>query len=233
MLEAALLWHPLMAWPLLAPALLDWLSKPGAPDPPAWAQDLQGLAGEQPLPWWAAGSYQGQARHHLLRLRDNPRPAGLAPWIEGLLPQLEANLASRHRPGLVVPVPSWKRRANPLPALLAAALCRRLGWRLQPQLLRRSRPVLGQHHLGRELRMANQRGAFQAVAAPRGQLGPRPVVLLVDDILTTGATACAAAEALQQQHWRVVGLACLARTPARGRAGRDLTSDSRISDGPG
>lgn len=206
-----------MAWPPLAPALLNWLSRPESTAHPAWAEDLQGLAGDQPLPWWAAGFYRGQARHELLRLRDQPRPAGLAPWLAGLLPLLETSLGHRHRPTLVVPVPSWKRQANPLPGLLAAALCRQLGWRLQPKLLSRSRPVLGQHHLGRQLRLANQRGAFQAVPAPRDQLGPRQTVLLVDDILTTGATACAAAEALHQQHWRVVGLACLARTPARQR----------------
>jgi predicted amidophosphoribosyltransferase len=78
--------------------------------------------------------------------------------------------------------------------------------------------VLGQHHLGRQLRLANQEGAFAAKAAPAHQIGPRPPVLLIDDILTTGATACAAANALTSAGWRLAGLACLARTPARGRS---------------
>ncbi|MFM7635842.1 MAG: ComF family protein [Cyanobacteriota bacterium] len=218
-----------MPRPPFAPTLLDWLARPAtAAIPPTWSDTLNGLTGDQPLRWWAAGHYQGPARHQLLRLRDQPRPAGLGPWLDSLVPLLEREVKPETtRPGLVVPVPSWKRHANPLPALLAEALSRRLGWRLQPNLLHRSRPVLGQHHLGRQLRLANQQGAFRSIPAPRGQLGPRPAVLLVDDILTTGATACAAADALQQERWRVVGLACLARTPARQRQGRDLRSESR------
>jgi adenine/guanine phosphoribosyltransferase-like PRPP-binding protein len=55
-------------------------------------------------------------------------------------------------------------------------------------------------------------------------------VLLIDDILTTGATACAAASALREQGWSVAGMACLARTPWQGR---DLRSKSRYGDRPG
>lgn len=220
--------------------LLNWISRaPAAPAQPDGIAGLEGQSGRTPLAWWAAGFYDGQARHRLLRLRDHPAAEGLEPWLSTLMPLLEEGPAEGHPRGLVVPVPSWKRHANPLPGLLAAAVSRRLGWRLQPQLLRRSRPVLGQHHLGRALRLANQQGAFVAQPAPSHRLGPRQPVLLVDDILTTGATACAAAEALAQAGWRVTGLACLARTPAgrgqreQGRRGRDLRSPSRHGDGPG
>lgn len=211
-------WPP-MPWPPLAPALLDWLAPPSADarrsaTQLAWTLDLQGLTGQQPLAWWAADTYQGQARHALLRLRDHPSSAALEPWLEALVPLLRSGPAAAKPNGLVVPVPSWKRKANPLPLLLARALSHALGWSLKPELLRRSRPVLGQHHLGRQLRLANQEGAFAARPAPAQHLGPRKPVLLVDDILTTGATACNAAAALQQAGWRVVGLACLARTPA-------------------
>jgi len=99
----------------------------------------------------------------------------------------------RRRP-LLVPVPSWKRQGNPLPTLL----CRQLG----------------QHHLNRSMRLANQEGAFRCRRRPRpGEATARPI-LIVDDILTSGATACSAAEALESMGWPVVGLVCLARTPS-------------------
>jgi predicted amidophosphoribosyltransferase len=132
-------------------------------------------------------------------------------------------------PPLLVPIPSWKRRANPLPGLLGRSLAWELGWH-QVQLLTRSRPVLGQHHLGRELRWANQADAFRCSPSPQWRLGHRPPVVLIDDILTTGATACAAAAALMDQGWPVAGMACLGRTPWQGR---DLRSRGRSGDGPG
>lgn len=202
----------------LAGWLLDWLSQDASANPSREQQlHLPGQSGITPLPWWAAGAYEGLARHRLLRLRAHPTSEPLEPWLRGLVPLLNHTLPPGRQQGLVVPVPSWKRRANPLPSLLARAISQRLGWRLQPGLLRRSRPVLGQHHLGRQLRLVNQQGSFVAIPAPRLQQGPRQPVLLVDDILTTGATACAAQEALRLAGWRVLGLACLARTPPRRR----------------
>lgn len=216
-------------------ALLDWLSRPGpSAAGSVWADALEGLEGNGPLPWWAAGLYQAEPRRQLLRLRDQPNPALLEPWLAALLPRLEQATASFTQAGLLVPVPSWKRRANPLPSLLARGLAARLGWHLQPQILRRSRPVLGQHHLGRQLRLANQEGAFLASPPSWWQRSPRPPVLLVDDILTTGATAGAASLSLQQAGWRLIGLACLARTPSgRQRRGRDLQLRRRVGDRPG
>lgn len=170
-----------------------------------------GLQGDEPLLWCAAAPYDGALRQLLLRQRPRPEP----PLIAALA--LEWHRCCRQvLPGaLLVPIPSWKRRGNPLPLLLAQALARWAGpaTQLAPQLLRRRRPTLGQHHLGRNLRQRNQRGAFTAPAAtPR-----RPPIWLVDDILTTGATAVAAAAALQASGHAVQGLLSLARTPARRR----------------
>ena len=194
-------------WSWLAP--LNWclpLLPAPCPLPP------QGLRGLSPLPWWAAVSYTGPARQALLNLRREPRPARLAPLLPGLVQRLQ----QLERPCLLLPIPSWKRRANPLPSLLARQLQSRLRWPCQSALLRRSHPVLGQHRLNRNLRWQNQQGAFQCLHRPgHGSLpsGTR-TVLLVDDILTTGATACAAAAALEAMGWRVAGMACLGRTPA-------------------
>jgi predicted amidophosphoribosyltransferase len=194
---------------------LDWLLRP---EPgPAEALPPAGLRGLTPLPWWAAGPYDTSLRQEILELRRDGRAARMAPLLPGLL----RSLASV-RPALLVPIPSWKTRANPLPALLARQLSARLHWPVDPAPLIRSRPVLGQHRLGRALRWENQRGSFAAALPPHhpGFAHRGRTVLLVDDILTTGATAAAAAEALGNRGWRVAGLICLARTPAERAGGR-------------
>ena len=234
---------------------LEWIAAPPpANAPPARVDSLaarlplaerlslptSGLGGSHPLPWWAAASYAGSLRRELLRLRQlAPGPdweAGLGTLLEAALPglatRLSGDLATLAKPPLLVPIPSWKSRANPLPALIAQKLGQRLGWG-RGALLQRSRPVLGQHHLGRQLRWANQAGAFACQPPARHQRGPRQPVLLVDDILTTGATLCGAAEVLREQGWRVVGACCLARTPAKGPRVGDLRSTGRSGDGPG
>ena len=213
----------------MIPALaLDWLLAPAAT-----ATDLdldlpaEGLHGQEPLPWWAAGSYAGALRSKLLHLRRRPDSRTMAGLVSGLALTLRSAVGSGPRQVLLVPVASWKREANPLPQLLAKMLGRQLGWPVRP-LLRRSRPVLGQHHLGRELRWANQAGAFCSEPPATTRLGPRPPVLVVDDILTTGATALAASAALQAAGWRLAGMACLARTPWQGG---DLRSGGREATG--
>lgn len=188
---------------------LDWLLKPEQTSDPC-ALPPAGLQGLTPLPWWAAASYNGPIRQQVLALRQTPSPPRLLALLPGLLQRLQPL-----SPGLLVPIPSWKKQStNPLPALLARQLSLRLHWPLEVRCLIRSRPVLGQHRLGRELRWENQRGSFTALR-PLHQ--PRRRVWLVDDILTTGATACAAAAALNSQGWRVSGLICLARTPVNRR----------------
>ncbi|QVL52449.1 MAG: ComF family protein [Cyanobium sp. M30B3] len=187
---------------------LHWLLPPlpaPCPLPP------RGLRGFTPLPWWAAVSYSGQGRRALLRLRQQPQATRLAPLLPGLVQRLQ----QLDRQPLLLPIPSWKRRANPLPGLLARQLQSRLRWPCRPALLSRSHPVLGQHRLNRELRWQNQQGAFTCLHRPGHDTLPAGCrsVLLVDDILTTGATACAAAAALEAMGWRVVGMACLGRTP--------------------
>jgi predicted amidophosphoribosyltransferase len=208
---------------------LEWIAKP-----PSLHADLAaelpegGRQGSDPIHWWAAGMYSGRLRQQVLYLRTHPNPAIVAVLVQ----QLAARLGTEPwtRPPLLVAIPSWKRRANPLPGLLGRALSWQLGWRQVP-LLQRSRAVLGQHHLGRELRWANQAGSFHCSAPGRQQrYRNKTAVVLLDDILTTGATACAAADTLRDQGWQVAGMACLARTPWQVR---DLRLFRRLGDGPG
>ncbi len=151
--------------------------------------------------------------------------------MRALVRSIRPPLAAGPLRPLLVPIPSWKRRGNPLPPLVCQCLSRQLGLVAAPLLLRRH-PVLGQHHLGRAMRFANQRGSFACCRPPQPGEARRRPLLLVDDILTSGATALAAAEALQQAGWRVEGLLCLARTP-EWRHLRDLEWMSRQADKPG
>lgn len=191
------------------------------------ALDLQpqGVRGLDPLPWWGAGTYCGAFRSLLLELRRRPRPeamAALAWGVRQALKDAESGARAAATGGqarvarpLLVPIPSWKRTANPLPPLFCRALVRHGSCR-EDALLARSRPVLGQHHLSRRLRFANQQGAFRCLRPPGAGEARRRPVLIVDDILTTGATASSAAATLTAAGWRVAGLVCLARTPAEG-----------------
>ena len=167
----------------------------------ALALPHHGCRGHQPLPWWSLGSYSGDFRHCLLRLKRTGSGRILTALLSGLQPLLPSRST-----GWLVPIPSWKRRhANPLPAQIAAGL-----GRVNPNLLRRTRAGVGQHRLSRQQRLVNLQGAFHSPASAEAL-----DLWLVDDILTTGATALAAREALTTAGHRVHGLICLARTPAQ------------------
>lgn len=174
-----------------------------------------GMSGRAPLPWWSSGAYSGALRQAVLDQKcRRPDAAVLRALLQPLLTALEELALPRRGPRavLLLPIPGWKRHANPLPALIADHLASRLGLRRR-DLLSRSHPVLGQHRLGGRLRQANQEGSFQLRPEARSRR-PAPV-LLVDDILTTGATLHHAALCLEQAGWPVLGAACLARTPSR------------------
>ena len=163
----------------------------------------RGLRGLSPLRWYALGPYDGAFRHLLLRLKNRE-------GAKRAIPGLAALLHRQFRPAKdvqLVPIPSWKRTAslrNPLPELIAQGLQHPV----RPLLIR-PRAGLSQHRLGRTMRQRNMRQAFAVHDAE-----PDHPLWLVDDILTTGATAIAARDALMSAGHRVEGLLCLARTPA-------------------
>ena len=100
----------------------------------------------------------------------------------------------------VVPVPLyrwrlWRRRYNQS-ALLARRLCRG-GLPFRPDLLERIRPTAAQVGLGYRQRQANVRGAFKVPKRLRDETAGT-TILLVDDVITSGATANACAAALKQ-----------------------------------
>ena len=111
------------------------------------------------------------------------------------LGRLMARAWRGRRPDRVVPVPLSRprllERGYNQAESLAAGLADRLAVPLDPGALRRSRPTQAQARLSASERWANVSGAFEAQGDLSGQR-----VLLVDDVLTTGATLTAAAAAL-------------------------------------
>jgi len=86
---------------------------------------------------------------------------------------------------------------------LAQPVASRLGVRLAPLLVRAR--AKDQRRLGRDERIASAGGTFSALGEVRGN------VLVVDDVLTTGATLDAAADLLLASGARAVRVAVIAR----------------------
>ena len=100
---------------------------------------------------------------------------------------------------VLVPVPlhwrrGWSRRYNQSGAL-ARSIERQSGVKVASEALRRVRPTQQQIGLSRSQRLSNVQGAFKVAADRSADIAGRRVVL-VDDVLTSGATTDACARAL-------------------------------------
>ena len=185
------------------------------------------------LPVWALASYRGVARRLVLAWKNGAREdleeamvgagrrAGLT-WAAGLDPGT-VDLLAGCGGLLVVPAPSGVRRrlagrlvASRLADGVARGVARGLvGTRLRVcsvDLLRR--PLLGAgraHQAGSSSRgrRRNRSGALRLLADVEGR-----AVLLVDDVVTTGATLAACQRALTRGGARVLAALTLAATPA-------------------
>jgi len=122
-------------------------------------------------------------------------------------------------PDLVVPVPLhwWRRlfRGYNQAGLLAAPIARAAGLPLVTDLLRRPRAGRRQTGLSRGERLRSLSGSYRA----EGPSLRGAAVLLVDDVVTTGATLEACARELRRAGAMAVFGFALARTPRRGSAG--------------
>lgn len=159
----------------------------------------------------AAMLYDGKGRKMVLALKygdrlDLARPA--AAWLA----RAAAPLAVPDM--LVAPVPlhGWRlvRRRYNQAALLSAGVARALALDHCPDLLRRIRATPKQDGRGRDGRFANVEGALRLHPRRAARVADRPV-LLVDDVMTSGATLSAAALACLAGGATWVGVAVLAR----------------------
>ena len=131
----------------------------------------------------------------------------LGAWFADRLAALVAREAQKLHADVVVPVPLHRvrerERGYNQADLLAAPLAKRLKLPRQSVLLVRTRPRPDKRLLTFDERWASVRGAF--ATRPGTQVDSR--VLLVDDVLTTGATLDACARALRDAGAKaVIGL---------------------------
>lgn len=169
---------------------------------------------------WAKGRaalvYRDTARKIVLALKHGDRPEiarGAVPWMK------MAGKDVLQKDALMVPIPLHrmrllKRRYNQS-ALLARALARETGVESCPDALLRSKPTASLDGLGKEQRFAMMQNAI-CVHPKRAKLIKGRTVLLVDDVMTSGATFAAASEACNQAGASEVFVLALARVAKDG-----------------
>ncbi|MFI6426523.1 ComF family protein [Promicromonospora sp. NPDC050880] len=200
------------------------------------APRLDRLDGVAPVPVWALTAYTGPVRDVVVHWKDRGRAD-----LDGLLAPALRRAAARLGPALapvlsglpgdppagpvaVVPVPSTgaarRARGREPVAVLARAVTR--GLRdggvpavLVPALVRRGR---GRDQVGLGARARGRNLARGVRMTRRGarSLGRGAMCLLVDDVLTTGATLAAVERTLERCGHDVLGATVLAATPAPG-----------------
>jgi ComF family protein len=163
------------------------------------------------VPLVVAGAYQSPLAPAIRRFKFDGH-SELAPELARLLGARLAFFALER--SVFVPVPLHRarlvERGYNQSALLAQRLARELGARASPRALERTRATEQQAALDRRARSENVRDAFRVRS-----VAPREPVVLVDDVVTTGATARACIEALRRAGSRVVLVAALARTEGK------------------
>lgn len=160
--------------------------------------------------------FDGTARELVHRLKYGDR-TDLALTMGRMMRQAGRELLAEAE--VIVPVPLhrfrlWTRRFNQA-AALAQVVSRGSGVPLAPLALARVKRTRQQVGLTRAQRADNLQGAFRVLPAGRMQIEGRRV-LLIDDVLTTGATGNAAARALLRGGARAVDLLTFARVVSDG-----------------
>jgi ComF family protein len=160
----------------------------------------------------AAWSYTGPPRDLVLALKFRARPEAAGLLAGGLA---EALRRARLPGDLVVPVPLSARRRRQRgydqARRLARPVAQALGLPYAERALRRTRHTAPQSGLPPAARRVGPRGAF---AVRPGAVAGR-CVILIDDVLTSGATARAAALALRRAGALVVTAAVACRAERR------------------
>ena len=171
------------------------LRPPVQPGDAFLGMDRATIVGDAFLVGVAAFAHRDEAQRILRRLKYGGGRRLAAPLARLAAPALGA-LLTVCGPAVLVPVPlhegRHRERGYNQAALLAEALGRETRVQVWPGLVRR-RATERQHGLDRTTRLRNLRDAMAVGRAPPPGGGLPQTVVVIDDILTTGATfeACA------------------------------------------
>lgn len=147
----------------------------------------------------------------LLLKHDAVAPLGV--WFAGRLAEVMAREPDLMTADVVVPVPlhpaRLRERGYNQAELIARPLARRLRLNLSTVLLVRTKPRPDKLRLSRKERWTTVRGAY---VAPEGARVDKLHVLLVDDVMATGATLDACSQALRKAGAARVTALTVART---------------------
>lgn len=173
--------------------------------PPAFSGTVTGL--DYAFPWdRLIGAFKFGADLSLLPALTRPLERALQRAAPAEAPPVDLVLAMPLAPSRL------RERGFNQCALVARRVAVARGLPCPPTLLRRWRDTPHQTGLHRDERMRKLRGAFMPEPGQRGHLRGRHVAL-VDDVMTTGASAEAASLALLEGGAARVSLWLLARTP--------------------
>jgi len=154
-------------------------------------------------------SYEGPVAQAIHRLKFSNRPELAQPLGQRLATEvLCAHIAND---SVIVPVPATPdrivERGYNQSALLATALARKAGLTCLPTALRRNHFAPHQVGAGKAQRARQVVGAFSV----NNRFISNTKVILVDDVVTTGATSAACAEAIEAVGGRLVAVVAVAR----------------------
>lgn len=169
-------------------------------DPPRWQALVAACHYEPPISAWISA------------LKDRGQVQVLPPLSALLYTAVEQSYA--RDPLIVVPLPAhwskWLQRGFNPAEMLATRLAKSLNLVIDRSALQRRSRTPSQRGMKRDQRLRGPAGSFRCHARV---LGKR--ILLVDDVVTTGATLRAATDALLNAGAASVLVATVARTPDR------------------